>query len=178
MCFTVLFPFFYQFFSSLCVIWCLSQLKSLSNPTGVPPPPFYFLLTTVPFSTFAFLSLPLPLMYFFPSVSVPSSLSSLCEVCTGTSQTVTLLLWPWAHCRVEMALELLGSDLSLFLSSQHESYLSKEPHFFSCLSISSASDQAQGEHKRAGVNWHSVTQNKMFTLHLLKKKRIQLIQEK
>lgn len=104
------------YLSSLCLIWCLSLPGSPSNPTAVPPP-FCFLLSTVSFSTFAFHSLPLPLMCFFFSLLCVCSFFSLIlgwNLRWDQHSRSPLLLWLWAHSRVEMTPELRGSDLFSF----------------------------------------------------------------
>lgn len=126
-------------------------LESHSSAPSLLFPPHYSLFFYI------CISLPSPyfnvfLIFFFCSVSILSLLWSLCEICAWTSQPVTLLLWPWRHCRVEMTPELPGSDLFLSFFSQLQPYLSTQPHFFSSLNISPSRGQAQGGNRWAGVN--------------------------
>lgn len=70
-----------------------------------------------------------PCIFFFQIVSC--CLWSPCKICAETSRQVTLLLWPWTHCQVEMTPGLRCSDLPFSLLSQLQPYLSTQPHFFS-----------------------------------------------
>ncbi len=145
-------PFLSIYLSSLCLIWSLSLPASPSNA----PPLFVF-------SSLQSLSLHLHFsfnVFFLSFVSVSSSFWSMSKICAGTSQQVTLLLWPWTHCRVGMTPELPGSDLSLPLFAQLPPYLSTQPCFVSSLHISSSRGQPQGRCGRARLNWEHVLNNK------------------
>ena len=135
-------PLFLSIYLPSTFIWCPSVLGSPSNPTAVPRP-FCFLLTTVSFSTFAFPSPLLPLLYFYFFFYLQCLFLFVFDPCAGTSQPVTLLLWAW---RVEMTPELWGSDLSLFLSTLSSSLIYPHSLAFSSLNISSSRGRPQRGH--------------------------------
>lgn len=121
-------PFLSIYLSSLCLFWSLSLPGSPVNPTAAPPP-FCFLPTTVSFTTFAFSSPPLPLMYFLSPVSVFCffliHVGNLCwDQPAGHLAVMIMALtaeWRWPP-------ELPDSDLSLSLLLQLQPYLSIQ-HF-------------------------------------------------
>lgn len=163
MWFTILSPLFYQFISpTLHLIWCLSPPGSPSNPTAVHFS-FCFPLTTVSFSHLHF-TLPLPLMYFsLSSVTVSHSLWSLCKICAGTSKPVTLLLWPWARCRVEMTPELPGSDLTLLLFFSFSLISTHSLASFHLWTSVPARVNRRADMEGTGVNWEYVLNKKKKT---------------